>query len=65
MIDPLLALRARAEARAMLYARGEYDSIAQAVAPLLNDAQKLAEELGSDVVHAAIYEPFELQASER
>jgi hypothetical protein len=65
MIPPLLVLRARAEARAILYAAGEYDSIAQAVAPLLNDAQGLAETLGSEAVHAAVHGPFELVAREQ
>jgi hypothetical protein len=57
--SPFLVLAARAEARAILYAAAEYDSIEQAIAPLLDAAidAGLIDELDADTVFA-IVRPF-------
>jgi hypothetical protein len=58
-VPPLLVLQARAEARAILYAAGEYQCIEDAVAPLLDDAiaAGLTDQTGADVAYA-IAQPF-------
>lgn len=58
--SPFLVLQARAEARAILYAAGEYDSIEQAIAPLVSHALAtgLADEVGTDTVFAIAHKPF-------
>jgi hypothetical protein len=60
-VPPFLVLQARAEARAILFAAGEYESIDAAIAPLMQYAltNDLAEQLGADVVFAIIIKPFE------
>jgi hypothetical protein len=57
--SPLLVLLARAEARAILLAAGEYESKAQALAPLINDAAALAERFGAETVFDIIRTAFE------
>jgi hypothetical protein len=59
--SPYLVLQARAEARAMLYEASEYDSIEQAIAPLLKaaQAQGLIEAVGAETIEAIIRKPFE------
>lgn len=60
VVSPLLVLQARAEARAILYAAGEYDSVEQAIAPLLEQALRdgLVDELGAETVYAIARKPF-------
>lgn len=54
--SPLLVLQARAEARARLYAAGEYDSLEDAIAPLLDHALAtgLTDQLGADIAWAIV-----------
>lgn len=56
-VNPILVLRARAEARAMLYAAGELDLI-EAVEPLLQSSAELIEALGETAARAIILHPF-------
>jgi hypothetical protein len=59
-VPPLLVLQARAEARAILYAAGEYESIEEAFAPLLQHAldNGLVDEIGADTVYNIASKPF-------
>lgn len=59
--SPFDVLRARACARAYLWASGEYDSIAAALAPLeeFAHASGLIRELGQDFCEQIIAGPFE------
>jgi hypothetical protein len=54
--SPLLVLHARAEARAILYAAGEYDNLEGAIAPLLDYAlaSGLTDQLGADTAFAIV-----------
>lgn len=58
-MNPLLILQARAEARAALFATGEFD-LADALEPLVEYARKrrLVEEFGSEAIFAIIHQPF-------
>jgi hypothetical protein len=63
-IAPLLALQARAEARALLYQCCEFETIEQALAPLFADAVDLGlvDELGEAAIKAIIEAPFTMVA---
>jgi hypothetical protein len=58
-MNPLLALQARAEARAMLYAANEFD-LEEALAPLLRYAVKsgVADAIGGEAAFAIIRDAF-------
>jgi len=56
--SPFLVLQARAEARAILFADGAFETIEQAIAPLLNDAQALIDQVGNATVLTIIQKPF-------
>lgn len=60
-MNPLLVLQARAEARALLYAAGEYVDEAEAMWPLIDDAfnSGLADEIGVEAVVAIVHKAFE------
>jgi hypothetical protein len=58
-VSPILVLRARAEARALLYGCGEFD-FGEATEPLLQYAWTtgLVDMLGSEAVELIILDPF-------
>jgi hypothetical protein len=58
--SPVLILRARAEARAILYQAGEYETFEQAVAPLEDYAyeSRLVDTVGEDTCAAIILNVF-------
>ena len=58
---PILVLRARAEARALLYVTMEYNALDAAVQPLWDYAAEsgLATEIGADRVYEIIRKAFE------
>jgi hypothetical protein len=60
-VPPMLVLRARAEARALLYAHGKFGNLDEATNPLRRYAIKsgLLEMLGRERVEAIILDPFE------
>jgi hypothetical protein len=63
MIDdvaPLLVLQARAEARAILYAAGEFDGLEPAVVPLLQYAMDrgVTDDIGAERAYAIIKTAF-------
>jgi hypothetical protein len=63
MIDdvaPLLVLQARAEARAILYAAGEFEQLKQAVVPLLQYAidSGIADQIGAERAFAIVKAAF-------
>jgi hypothetical protein len=59
-VAPLLALQARAEARALLWRCCEFKTIEQALAPLFDDAtrQGLVDRYGEASIKALIEAPF-------
>jgi hypothetical protein len=59
-VAPLLALQARAEARALLWRCCTFETIEQALAPLFDDAtrQGLVDRYGEAFVKALIENPF-------
>jgi hypothetical protein len=61
-VAPILALQARAEARAFLYGYGEL-TLVQAIEPLRQYARDagLLEQLGAPAVEAIILKPFDLE----
>jgi len=61
-VSPLLVLRARAEARAILVASGDYD-IDDAIGGLMQWARDagLIERLGEDAIAEIIMDPFKRQ----
>lgn len=61
LLDPLLILRARAEARALLYRAWEIDNLEAAVQPLLDYAGRngLTKQLGEAVILAVIRHAFD------
>jgi hypothetical protein len=58
-VNPLLVLQARAEARALLYATGEFD-IEQALAPLLRCAisDGIIDQIGAEATFAILRQAF-------
>jgi hypothetical protein len=60
MINPLLILQVRAEARALLFRCGEYEDLAQAIEPLLSyaHANGIEEEIEADAIWAIIKTAF-------
>jgi hypothetical protein len=63
VINPLLILQARAEARAVLYSGGEFD-LEQALVPLLNYAKRsrIVDELGAEATFAILRQAFKGKA---
>jgi hypothetical protein len=59
-VNPYLILQARIEARALLFAAGEYDDLAEAIDPLLAyaDASGISENIGPDNVVAMVVRGF-------
>jgi hypothetical protein len=59
-VPPILILRARAEARAMLYGFGEFSDIEQATEPLRLYAVRagILDMLGREAVEIIILDPF-------
>jgi hypothetical protein len=60
-MSPLLVLQARAEARALLFATGEYADLDQALRPLFDFALEsgIADEIGADAMFAVVRKAFE------
>ena len=58
--NPLLVLRALAEARAILFEAGDFENIEEAVSPMLRYAETsgLVDKIDMDDVCAIINEPF-------
>ena len=61
MVNPLLILQIRAEARALLFELGEFDSLDQAMRPLFDYAltSGIADEIGADAMFAIVHKAFE------
>ena len=59
-VQPLLVLQARAEARAILYADGDYVDIAEAIKPLMAYAFEagIVDQIGAERAHAIIKAAF-------
>lgn len=59
-VAPIRVLQARAEARALLFANAEYDTLDEAIAPLMRYAHQhgLIEQLGAAAIYALIEQPF-------
>ncbi len=59
-MNPYLVLNARAQARAMLFAAGEYDTLQDAIVPLAEyaDASGITEQIGAENVVATILREF-------
>jgi len=59
-VAPLLVLQARAEARAILYAAGEFDGIEPAVVPLLQYAMDsgITDDIGAERAFAIVRAAF-------
>lgn len=58
--SPLLVLQALAEARAFLYAEGEFDSLDQAITPLLRYAldRGITDDIGAERAFAIVKAAF-------
>jgi hypothetical protein len=59
-VSPLLVLQARAEARAILYAAGEFDGLEPAILPLLQYAlaSGITDEIGAERAFAVVKAAF-------
>jgi hypothetical protein len=60
MVNPLLILQARAEARARLFELGEFDSLDEALRPLFDFALEsgIADGIGADAMFAIVHKAF-------
>ena len=59
-VQPLLVLQARAEARSILYADGDYVDMAEAIKPLMAYAFEagIVDQIGAERAHAIIKQAF-------
>ena len=59
-VQPLLVLQARAEARAILYADGDYVDVAEAIKPLMAYAfdSGIVDQIGAERAHAIRVSPL-------